>query len=194
MTQFINPVPYGNLSYLDDKTAEISSTPRSRVVSPFDGKIKTYDRSRCGGYIKIQHLVNGEIYFSELCGVETIITFSASDVRQGETIGYSGPDKITMKIRDNSNVKQKIKPFFNLVTQTTSPTPTTDDKSKTTTSDDKTKTTTSDNKKSKNLSDLFVGGLLKPFGFLHNVMSQDEKKKKDDEELNEEIQRIKKLL
>ena len=66
MEKFEIPVSGGNVDDSNSKELVISSYQGNLVRAPYEGVIDKMDPNHCGGYIKIQHNVNGQQYYSSL--------------------------------------------------------------------------------------------------------------------------------
>lgn len=184
--KFSNPIPGSKVkTSAFSKTVELSSFPNDSVLSPYDGIVVDYNPSTCGGYMKIKHVINNEVYFSEFCNlVSSGALFSGSKVREGQTIGQIGTNNIEFTIIDSNGTKQNVVDFLSGVSKKDS------EKNK---KYDEYKSYDSGNKKVDSVSNTLLKGMLFPFGMLGSVLKKRDEKKKD-EQLSEEIQRIKKLL
>jgi hypothetical protein len=186
MNHFISPSPNGNLNQgMLSKTVSLSSYDNDRLVSPYDG-IVVPSINRCDGNLTIEHNVNGETFYSDFCEIGRVIVGIGSTVKQGHTIGYFSDKEISFSILNKNKSKQNVGDFlsghkFNKNVK--------DPKTK----DPKTKEPiVKSNEPRIGGSDIFTDILLSPISFIKKALS-DKPKKKDDE-LNEDINRIKQLL
>ena len=128
---FINPAPYGDIRFVNDKKANIISYPNSKLVSPYPGVVVNDLTPPCADSIKIKHSFNGETVYSVFCGAKTSVVMGGDVVRQGETIGSFGDDKIKYYIIDKYDVEKPLNDYFSdknknpkTTTTTTNPKPT----------------------------------------------------------------------
>jgi hypothetical protein len=191
---FINPAPYGDIRFVNDKRANIISYPNSKLVSPYPGVVVNDLTPPCADSIKIKHSFNGETVYSVFCGAKTSVVMGGDVVRQGETIGSFGDDKIKYNIIDKYDDEKPLNDYFS-------------DKNKTPKT---TTTTTTLKKRDKDVGsgsghkNPFLSLYLLPFDLATNVGREIKKdvkglfkKKETDEEnnnLTEEVLRIKNLM
>lgn len=194
---FVNPAPYGEFKYKNSKVVELSSTPNTKLVSPYNGVV-IYDQTpNCRNQIKIKHLIDEDVFYSVFCNVENINVSYGENVRQGNIIGKFSNDIIEFFIVNENDSKQDLSNFFNKKEKKSSKSTTT-----TTTLKDKTKSNVED------FPNPFMDILLSPFSVATHVgkeikkdvkklfskKKKDDKENDDEEKLNEEIIRIKKLM
>lgn len=174
---FVNPQPNPN-----------SST----IVSPYDGDIVETDPSVCNGKIRIKHNINALSYYTEFCNVNRIKVRTGEFIRQNEVIGDLGDNNLKVYVYDNTGKKHSVSEFIK-----------TSDKKQVEPKKEKEKTSNDNynkdyNPKSKypGLYTLPINAMLTPLTIFNDMMSYKGKKKKveEDEKINEEIDRIKKLL
>ena len=195
MKDFINPVKYGKLLSISiGKKYVYEPESDDRIIAPYDGVVNEIDNSKCNGFIRLQHYVNGNIYYSEICGINSsdILISIGMKVSQGEMLSKCGSENIIYEIKDSRYEKLPLMTFFTL------------------SSNKKEDTKKEENKKEENkkgwkpdfskkimLPDLFTTALLTPIDFANKALSSYKGKKEtkeDDEKLMEEIKRIKQLL
>ena len=188
MNHFISPSPNGNLNQgMLSKTVGLSSYDNDRLVSPYDG-IVVPSFNRCDGNLSIEHNVNGETFYSDFCEIGRVIVGIGSTVKQGRTIGYFSDKEISFSILNKNKSKQNVDNFlsghqFNKNVK--------DSKTK----EPKTKEPiVKSNEPRIGGSDIFSDILLSPISFINKSLSDKPKKKKKDDDLNENIIRIKQLL
>lgn len=188
MNHFISPSPNGNLNQgMLSKTVGLSSYDNDRLVSPYDG-IVVPSFNRCDGNLSIEHNVNGETFYSDFCEIGRVIVGIGSTVKQGHTIGYFSDKEISFSILNKNKSKQNVGDFLS-GHQFNKDSKTKDSKTK----EPKTKEPTVKSSEDRiGGSDIFTDILLSPISFIKKALS-DKPKKKDDE-LNENIIRIKQLL
>jgi hypothetical protein len=186
MNHFISPSPNGNLNQgMLSKTVGLSSYDNDRLVSPYDG-IVVPSINRCDGNLTIEHNVNGETFYSDFCEIGRVIVGIGSTVKQGHTIGYFSDKEISFSILNKNKSKQNVDNFlsgYQFKKDVKDPK----------TKDPKIKEPTVKSSEDRiGGSDIFTDILLSPISFIKKALS-DKPKKKDDE-LNEDINRIKQLL
>lgn len=201
---------------------KIISEPNGRVYSPYEGIVVTNYSDKCkSGYLLIQHKIQNSTYYSEFCNIGKVVVRKNDTVVKGSIIGYglTSDDEITYRLL-NDKLK-KINPMlffkgFESKTQTSGTNknwenlfnqkPVKKEKTKKSYRDDNPQ----EKKKSKSIYDYSLLDLaLTPFNLLKKggehvgQTFKDAKKgifdfsitKKDNEEsINEEIKKIKKLL
>ena len=188
MNHFISPSPNGNLNQgMLSKTVGLSSYDNDRLVSPYDG-IVVPSFNRCDGNLSIEHNVNGETFYSDFCEIGRVIVGIGNTVKQGHTIGYFSDKEISFSILNKNKSKQNVGDFL-------SGHQFKKDVKKSETKEPKTKETSSKSSNDRvGGSDIFTDILLSPISFINKALSDKPKKKKEDDDLNENIIRIKQLL
>lgn len=202
------------------KTLKFVGEANSRVYSPYDGVVVSNYDTKCGsGYLLIQHTIQDNKYYSEFCNIGKVVVRKNDSVMKGSIIGYSltSNDEVNYSILNDKNKKIDPTIFLNgyqpktLKPQTNknwenmfNHPPKKKPKTK-----DRTDDVVTDTKKGKSIYDyslldlaLSPINLLKKGGEYVGKTLKDAKKgvldfsitKKDDESLNEDIKRIKKLL
>jgi len=179
------------------KTVEIETYKFNNLRSPYAGEITIDDPSDCNGKLQIKHQVDGQIIYTEFCGVSSTLP-TGGRVSNGEKIGKAKDDTVEMTIRDSSLRPINHVPFFSDI-------PTTDS----------TQTTSDNNKKPKSYSkgdtdklvlwNFFGDMLSKPVDLLHKVnplskqawtgkKTTNESVKDNDVIFENQVDRIKKLM
>jgi len=185
MNHFISPSPNGNLNQgMLSKTVGLSSYENDRLVSPYDG-IVVPSINRCDGNLTIEHNVNGETFYSDFCEIGRVIVGIGSTVKQGHTIGYFSDKEISFSILNKKKSKQNVNDFL-------SGHQFKKDEKKDVKKSETKEPIVKSNEPRIGGSDIFTDILLSPISFIKKALS-DKPKKKDDE-LNEDINRIKQLL
>jgi hypothetical protein len=111
---FIKPAPYGDIKFdTGAKSAELTSSPNTKLISPYDGVVVFDQTPNCRNMIKIQHEIDDEVFYSVFCGVEKINVSFGEEVRQGGFIGKFSDDKVEYYIVDEQDNKQLLSKFFN---------------------------------------------------------------------------------
>lgn len=200
---FTNPSPYGDMKPNSEKEYRLVSYPSSKLSSPYDGVVIEPLNPPCENYIQIRHNVNDRMFDSLFCGVGNRIVSHGDKVRKGQTIGSFGEDKIMFYVMDSlTGKKVSVERFYQEpVTSKVS-----DDKEKESEKNkesEKKKESEKEKVKKKKLSGdgspetVFLDALLLPFSALNAMTSKVTKKDKDEEKkdkLQEQINRIKKML
>ena len=207
MENFEIPVSGGRVDDSNSKELVISSYQGNLVRTPYSGVVEKMDPNHCGGYIKIQHNVDGKQYYSSFCEVNRITVNKGDNVRKGNSIGIMGDKDITYSVLDSSSRKINSKPFFDGI----------DDKSisdkgkKDSKTDKGKKDSKTDNDKNKTIDltdkgktqDIFSAIGLAPFNLADKLLSKHFKDVPslytnesimENEILQEELKRIKRLL
>jgi septal ring factor EnvC (AmiA/AmiB activator) len=215
---FINPIKYGKLTDESSKTYTYTPEADDSIVAPFDGVVTLVDNKKCDGFIQISHLINGKVFYSEICGAnKNIFVGGGMDVKKGQTIASCGGKNVTFEIKDGNKDKVSISPFMLGLSQTQKDN--TEKKKELEKEKEPKKEKESEkqnnkkkeddllNKKEKKgwdltnpkdpkeLPNLFTSLMLTPFAFIEKGLKPKKKEMEEEEEkLNEEILKIKKLL
>jgi hypothetical protein len=186
---FISPIKFGRLTKEEKKEYIYTSDSTDNVIAPYDGIIYDVDTNKCDGFIKIKHNFGGQFVFSEICGVNKGIFVTINrPVQKGEMLGYCGGNELKLKISDGRDYLPICCPFFEKKTAKNKKEENKKEENK------KVTTTTRKNpNKDDNAFNIWDATILAPFDFISRALMA-KNKKKDDEELNEEIKRIKELL
>ena len=191
MIQFISPVSGSKITDIPgSKSIKLSPSYGSPIVSPYQGRVDNVGNDS----ITILHNLNDRDVYSHFSGIHRPQVGVNVPLKQGETIAYGDTTDIEYSILDDNGKKQPVIPFFKGIN-----TDVTTDK------DD----TSKDTNKEKNdrpkpiqgksyIADFLSDIALSPFKAIHKPMQKGLNKlsgdKDDDGKLNEEIDRIKKLL
>ena len=188
MTHFISPSPNGELKQSSySKTVSLSSYDNDKLVSPYDGTVVS-SNNRCDGNLSIEHNVNGGTFYSDFCEIGRVIVGVGGTVKQGSTIGYFSDKDVSFSILNKNMSKQNVDNFLS------------GGQFKQEDKDPKTKepkTKEPSEKSSEHRiggSDIFLDTLLSPVSLIHKALTHKPQKKKKDDKLNENINRIKQLL
>lgn len=190
---FISPSPLGSLSSTSSvKKSIYTSFPNDSIVAPSDGVITKADPSTCDGLVQIEHVVNNQKYYSNICKVGRISTFPGKTVSKNETVGYFGTNPIEYTILDKYGDKNPISDFTK---QSTSNQQTQNQQ----TQKQETKTTSSSKYDSSSNTSLYNAAMnfyTKPFELIHSMLTSKSTKEsvENKEKLIEEINRINKLI
>jgi hypothetical protein len=195
MIQFISPVSGSKITDIPgSKSIKLSPSYGSPIVSPYQGRVDNVGNDS----ITILHNLNDRDVYSHFSGIHRPQVGVNVPLKQGETIAYGDTTDIEYSILDDNGKKQPVIPFFKGIN-----TDVTTDK------DDTSKDTNIDTNKEKNdrpkpiqgksyIADFLSDIALSPFKAIHKPMQKGLNKlsgdKDDDGKLNEEIDRIKKLL
>jgi hypothetical protein len=188
---FMTPAPYGDMKFdYSAKSAELTSSPNTKLVSPYEGIVVFDMTPNCKDMIKIRHEIDGETFYSIFCGVGGVLVNFGEKVGHGVTIGKFSDEKIKFYIVDNQDDIQPLPKFFN---RSTYKKPETSSTTTTTTKKPKIDTNSFPNP--------FMDILLSPFSLASSIdkeVNKDVKKlftkKKKDDDINEDIKQIKRLL
>lgn len=201
MKKFEIPVSGGRVDDSNSKELVISSYQGNLVRAPYEGVVEKMDPNHCGGYIKIQHNVNGHQCYSSFCEVNRITVNKGDTVRKGNSIGIMGDKDITYSVLDSSGRKINSKPFFDGIDNTSKDNKTTKTKKEPKRSDKDTSSSSRDLglPKKDNDQDMFTAAGLAPFNLLDKLLKikpvpLNKESVIEDKVLQEELKRIKKLL
>ena len=195
MIQFINPVRGSRLDNISgSKGVKITPNYGAPIVSPYGGIVT--DIANDG--VTISHNINNQKIYSHFKGIHRPQVGVNIPLRQGDTFAYGDTNDIEYYISDNAGKKLDVMKYINGFDENTS-----------TKTNDKDKDKDKDNNKNKKnkepikltdkppLHDFFTDMMLSPLNLIHKPLKKGLDKLKgidDDENLNEEINRIKKLL
>ena len=213
--------PNGDYS-LKTKKSVIQSKSMGKLFCPYDGVVIGTYSTNCSGYLLIGHKINNDMYYSEFCGIPKVFVGKNDTIRKGQTIGYflNDTDNVEYTLYSLNHNKLDPRPFFKgFSVKNTTPnnttsnnTPKKQSKEKKSSNDDK------DDYKERNVvpadNNLFLSLALSPFDFISKQTKKiaknagkeikksakgifdfkTTKNKEDEETLNEDIKRIKKLL
>ena len=201
MENFDVPVSGGRVDDSNSKEIVISSYQGNLVRAPYEGVVEKMDPNHCGGYIKIQHNVNGKQYYSSFCEVNRITVNKGDNIRKGNSIGIMGDKDITYSVLDSSNRKINSKPFFNGIDNTSKDNKTDKTKKEPKVSNKDTSSSFRDLgvPKNDNGQDIFTATGLAPFNLLDKLLKikpvpLNKESVIEDKVLQEEVDRIKQLL
>lgn len=212
---FVKPIKYGTLTSDSSKTFVYTPEQNDQIVAPFDGVITDTNLNKCGGFIQLSHLIGGKLIYSEICGVnKNILVGSGMEVKKGEVIGQCGGKDVTFEVKDSNKDKITIAQFFSTKSEVEK-----NKKEDETKKSDDSKKKEEKKKQEKNQEDnlnepkdkkgwdwknprnpkelpnLFTSLMLTPFTMIEKGLTSKKKEnKEEDEKLNEELKRIKKLL
>ena len=192
------------------RSSIVLSKSMGKLFSPYDGVVVAIYNKKCSGYLLIKHTINNEEYYSEFCNIPKVVVGKNDYVKKGQTIGYflSDTDYVNYTLYSSNRSQIDPTPFFKGFTVKRK------EKQSSDSDDDKDEV-----KKERRVvpadNNLFLSLALSPFEFLSKQTKKIAKntgkelkksakgifdfkttKPKGDEEetLNEDIQRIKKLL
>jgi len=217
---FIKPIKYGKLIDESPKKYTYESDTSDTIIAPYNGVIYDTDTGKCEGFVQIAHLVDKKVIYSEICGINRNIYVSNNlEVKQGDIIGHCGGNKVTFEIKDSNKRNIKIEPFFaDTFEKNTEPEkdkglekdkepkkekeglkkepekePKKEDPNKNV-DGDKDKKKWDFNRKLEDVPDLFGSLLLTPLDIVNKAFTPKKKKETSEEELKEEIKRMKQLI
>jgi hypothetical protein len=199
MEKFEIPVSGGNVDDSNSKELVISSYQGNLVRAPYEGVVDKMDPNHCGGYVKIQHNVNGQQYYSSFCEVNRITVNRGDNIRKGSSIGIMGDKDITYSVLDSSSRKIKVKPFFSGIDNDSKKSTEPKKEPKRADIDKKDPTANLGLPKDDNGQDIFSKVGLAPFNLMDKIFNikpvpLNNESIMEDEVLQEELKRIKKLL
>jgi hypothetical protein len=220
---FIKPIKYGHLTNETSKKHIYTPDNVDSVLAPYEGVITDVNYSKCDGLIQISHLLNGKVFYSEICGVnKNIYVGSGMSVKKGDIIGQCGGKDIKFVIKDSNKNEIDLQPFFVGKFETDKKDldkkdsdkekkekglgepSSNNEKNKENKKSEKNKEDDEDENKpwdftnynpGMTLPNLFTAAALTPFDFIEKALKPKRKEKKEEiEDLQEELKRIKKLL
>jgi hypothetical protein len=199
MEKFEIPVSGGNVDDSNSKELVISSYQGNLVRAPYEGVVDKMDPNHCGGYVKIQHNVNGQQYYSSFCEVNRITVNRGDNIRKGSSIGIMGDKDITYSVLDSSSRKIKVKPFFSGIDDGSKKTTEPKKEPKRVDNDKKDPTANLGLPKDDNGQDIFSKVGLAPFNLIDKIFNikpvpLNNESIIEDKVLQEELKRIKRLL
>ena len=196
MIQFINPVSGSRMIDIPgSKSSKLSPGYGTPIVSPYDGVVENVGNDS----ITILHNVNNQNVYSKFSGIHRPQVGVSVPLRQGETLAYGDSTDIEYSVMDDNGRKVSVVPYF----QGINPNTTTNNRTTSNYGDDD-----GEKKKEKNdrpkpiagksyIADFLSDIALSPFKVIHKPMQKGLNKLsgvKDDDSVNEEINRIKQLL
>jgi hypothetical protein len=213
-----NTNPLNGVYSQKNRSSIVLSKSMGKLFSPYEGVVVAIYNKKCSGYLLIKHIINNEEYYSEFCEIPKVIVGKNDYVKKGQTIGYflSDTDYVTYTLYSSNKTQIDPTPFFKGFTiksnQSNNSQYTKPDKHKEKQSSD-------NNRKKRDIKpanyNLLLSLALSPFDLISKQAGKIVKntgkelkksakgifdfkttKPKEDEEetLNEDIQRIKKLL
>ena len=209
------PIGYNQTYDSRSNTTLVKSINLGRIISPYVGVVNNTSSNDCEGYVELKHEIDDLTYYSLYCNVDKVIVSRGDKVRSGDIIGYT-KEKESEVLYTLINDNKKVNPssffrnnkFIKLKDDD-------DDKDSKEEKSDKTPKKSKD-KTPKNVTrsnspsgSLLSSIVLSPLDFVgknlekgidtvkdefKNITTLKSNKKKEEESLNEEIKRIKKLL
>ena len=89
---------HGDIDF-KSKSAELKSYRMDKIMSPYDGLVVKTNNNNCkSGYLLIQHNIDGSKFYSQFCGVDNPLVHLSDDVRGGATLGFFSDDPITYSV------------------------------------------------------------------------------------------------
>lgn len=150
---------------LNTKSLKIRKDRFDKIMSPVNGNIIEFNDEDCGGKVTISFEYKDRKYTMEMCEVSyKNYNSSNTKVSSGERIGVSTGSPLVITVKDSKNIKVKLSLF----------------------EDKKTKNNVN------NYTD--IEGDLGLFDYTVNSVYDIFKPKDDEEKINENLKRIKKLL
>jgi len=204
---FIKPVRFGEMktSIISPKTATLKSYPNDKIYAPYTGVVvyNPTPTKDCSNEILIHHIFRDDSVYSQFCNAKKVYVSNGDNVRQGDMIGEFGDEDITYVIKNKKDSKLELQPFFTSQEKSKEePVGKKEDKKKEKEKEvepvKKKKDTGNDydkkfnNKKGYQSSgNVFLDTLLLPFAPTDMILGRPDE---TNEELTEEIQRIKKII
>jgi hypothetical protein len=85
------------------KSLIISSHNMSRISTPYLGEVIKINSKDCNsGYLLIRHIINKKYYYSQFCGIGNLIVGIGDYVIEGNTIGYFSNESIKYSFFDEN--------------------------------------------------------------------------------------------
>lgn len=204
--KFNHPVLYGKLIDKRDKKWIYEPSSYDFIVAPYDGVIEEINQGvvdNCNGFLKIKHSVNGKEYYSEICNFKDSLTQRGVNVKEGDKIAKTSSENVKYEIKNKDREKIIIFPFFDGSMDSGGHKKELENK-KTSSNTDSGSDDDSDSgykpkykEKIDKVPDVFTSLFLSPINLVHKALTDFPSKKKEEkeqEELNEEIKRMKQLL
>ena len=193
MIQFINPVSGSRMIDIPgSKSIKLSPGYGTPIVSPYDGVVENVGNDS----VTISHNVNNQNVYSKFSGIHRPQVGVSVPLRQGETLAYGDSTDIEYSVMNDNGRKVSVLPYFQGINPNTTTTNT-----NTTSNDDEKNKEKNDRPKpiqgKSYIADFLSDIALSPFKVIHKPMQKGLNKLsgvKDDDSVNEEINRIKQLL
>lgn len=209
-----------NQTYDDSsRTIHIQSIKSQKIRTPFSGVITKIFNDKCDGYVEISHEIEGKQYLSTYCNIDDIIVKRGDIVNDGQVIGYTNEkdSEVIYVLYLNGKKVNPLNFFRNnkFKSNDSKPTPSYEKNKESNYKQPKNKKSKTSSRekyvKDGNTGRLLSNILLSPLNFVgnqldkgiqtvksefKNLSSINSKKDKetDEKSLNEDIQRIKRLL
>jgi hypothetical protein len=201
MIQFSNPINGARInSSRMSKNITIRTNPMDSIRAPYHGTVVDMK----GDCITLQHNVNGDEVYSKICKVNRPQVSYNNSIRKNEIIGYGGNEDVEYSILDRGGSSVNTQPYFKGIDDIKDKK---DIKNKKEVKDKKDAKDIENKKKKKiepsvdtknpAMANIFTDVLLSPLGLAHKLGTKGLNKltgKKEDDQVNEEINRIKQLL
>jgi len=108
-----NKIIHGDIDF-KSKSAELKSYRMDKVMSPYDGSVVKTNNNNCNsGYMLIQHNIDGTKFYSQFCGIDNPLVHLSDDVRGGTTLGFFSDDPITYSVLSSNLEYLNPKKFLN---------------------------------------------------------------------------------
>jgi hypothetical protein len=170
------------------KTITVGTNPMDVIRAPYHGTVVDMK----GNCITIQHDVNGEEIYSKICKVHRPQVSYNNSLKKNEIIGYGGNEDIEYSILNSRGSSVNVQPYLKGIDDVKDKKDVKDIENK-----KKKKIEPSVDTKKPAMANIFTDVLLSPLGLAHKLGKKGLNKltgKKEDDQLNEEINRIKQLL
>jgi hypothetical protein len=113
---FIKPVKDGKLEKkFSSEKVEITSYENDTVISPYDGGVAQYDANACGGFLKIEHNVDGKTYYSNFCNIINVprpVQTELTKVYKKTKLGEINGKTLVYWIEDERKSKKSVESFL----------------------------------------------------------------------------------
>jgi hypothetical protein len=85
------------------KSAKLTSFENDKLHSPYDGEVvKTHHHQCDSGYLLIKHTVDKDIFYSQFCGIGRVTVTLRDNIKKGKIIGYFSNDEIVYSFLDSN--------------------------------------------------------------------------------------------
>jgi hypothetical protein len=85
------------------KSAKLTSFENDKLHSPYDGEVvKTHHHQCDSGYLLIKHTVGKDVFYSQFCGIGRVTVTLKDNIKKGKIIGYFSNDEIVYSFLDSN--------------------------------------------------------------------------------------------
>jgi hypothetical protein len=202
--KFKHPILYGKLIEKRDKKWIYEPSSYDFIIAPYDGVIDEVTNGvvdNCNGFLKIKHIIDGDEYYSEICNFKDASIHRGVNIKQGDKIAQTSSENVKYEIKNKGKEKIVIIPFFDGSMESAGHKKEVNSKenNKSSGSGDDYDSGYKPKYKEKidKVPDVFTSLFLSPINLIHKALTDfpgKKKEEKEQEELNEEIKRMKQLL